>query len=145
VEDKTFEFKQENRVQVQIRSATTEDIAPIALLCQELGYSTSEQDVQERLRRFEQDAERVVYVAYLPNVGWVHVYISEALLTGRRAEIDGLIVNKLYRDCGAGRLLMRWKAWVGLVASVPGWFQFNPKGVRLLFRHSSQVLSLVQR
>lgn len=54
-----------------------------------LGYSTSEQDVQERLRRFEQDAERVVYVAYLPDkliIGWAHVYASESLLTGRRAE-----------------------------------------------------------
>jgi N-acetylglutamate synthase-like GNAT family acetyltransferase len=103
-------WKRENRVQVQIRSATTEDIASIALLCQELGYSTSEQDVQKRLKRFEQDAERVVYVAYLPNesiVGWVHVYISESLLTGRRAEIDGLIVNELDRSCGAGRLLMQ--------------------------------------
>ena len=103
-------WKRENRVQVQIRSATTEDIASIALLCQELDYSTSEQDVQKRLKRFEQDAERVVYVAYLPNesiVGWVHVYISESLLTGRRAEIDGLIVNELYRSCGAGRLLMQ--------------------------------------
>lgn len=110
VEDKTLEFKQENRVQVQIRSATTEDSTSIALLCQELGYSTSEQDVQGRLRRFEQDAERVVYVAYLSNesiVGWVHVYVSESLLTGRRAEIDGLIVNELYRGCGAGRLLMQ--------------------------------------
>ena len=106
--DKTLALERENRVQVQIRSATTEDSTPIALLCQELGYSTSEQDVQERLRRFEQNAERVMYVAYLPNeliIGWVHVYISESLLTGRRAEIDGLIVNELYRGCGAGRLL----------------------------------------
>jgi predicted adenine nucleotide alpha hydrolase (AANH) superfamily ATPase len=58
MEDKTLELKQENRVQLQIRSATSEDITSIALLSQELGYSTSEQDVQERLRRFEQDAER---------------------------------------------------------------------------------------
>lgn len=103
-------LNREHRVQVQIRSTTTDDIAPIALMCQELGYSTSEQDVQERLRRFEQDTERVVYVAYLPDesiIGCIHAYVSESLLTGRRAEIDGLIVNEPHRRCGAGRLLMQ--------------------------------------
>lgn len=51
-----------------------------------------------------------MYVAYLPDesiIAWIHAYVSESLLTGRRAEIDGLIVNEPHRHCGAGRLLMQ--------------------------------------
>lgn len=100
----------QNKAQVLIRSARTEDFAPIALLCQQLGYSTSKQEVQERLKRLERDTEHVLYIAYLPDepvIGWVHVYVSESLLVDRRAEIGGLIVNEHYRRYGVGRLLMQ--------------------------------------
>lgn len=108
--DKTSTFELEDRTQVLIRSASSGDAERIAILCQLLGYPASLQSVQERLKLLEEKQERVLYIAHLPDepvVGWIHVYVWESLLSGRRAEIDGLIVHADYRGRGVGHLLMR--------------------------------------
>lgn len=111
MEDKTSTLKQKDTHQVLIRLAESDDAEPITLLCQQLGYPTSQQEVQERLKLIEESKEHVIYVAQLPNeliVGWIHVYIWQSLMIGRRAEIDGLIVHADYRGRKVGHLLTQY-------------------------------------
>jgi GNAT superfamily N-acetyltransferase len=110
MEDKTSTFELKNSPQMLIRSAELGDAESVTLLCKQLGYTTSEQQVQERLKLLTKDQEHVLYIAYLPNdliVGLIHVYIWKSLLIGRRAEIDALIVHTDYRGRGVGHLLIQ--------------------------------------
>ena len=62
--------------QIAIRLASAGDVERIAALCQQLGYPSSQEQVQHRLRQLEQDKGHAVYVAERPDgyvVGWVHV------------------------------------------------------------------------
>lgn len=96
---------------VSVRVAQTEDAARIAALCRQLGYSTTVQEVLERLGPLTADpARRVLFVADLeaePVAGWVSVAVTESLLTGKRAEIDGLIVDERFRGKHLGSILMK--------------------------------------
>ncbi|NEQ20832.1 MAG: GNAT family N-acetyltransferase [Microcoleus sp. SIO2G3] len=110
MDDKTSTFELKNSPQMLIRSVELGDAESVNLLCQQLGYATSKQEVQERLKLIEEDQNHVLYIAYLPNeliVGLIHVYIWKSLLIGRRAEIDALIVNTDYRGRGVGHLLIQ--------------------------------------
>ncbi len=100
----------ENKPQILIRSARSGDAQWIAVLCNLLGYPTSEQEVQKRLELLGNDEEHVVYVAYLPDepvIGWVHVHVLKSLVVSSVAILGGLIVNQNYRGRGVGRLLMQ--------------------------------------
>ncbi|MCA1993641.1 MAG: GNAT family N-acetyltransferase [Coleofasciculus sp. S288] len=114
--DKASTFDLEKNPQVLIRLAESGDAKSIALLCQQLGYPTSEQNVQERFKLIKNNQEHVLYIAYLPNqliVGLIHVYIWKSLLIGRRAEIDALIVHSDFRGRGVGQLLIQHaEQWV---------------------------------
>lgn len=93
-----------------IRLAMPEDAEAIAQLAEQLGYPVTKFAVQERLKRLEADPDRAVYTADLSNksiIGWTHVYAHESLLTGRVAEIGGLIVDQNYRRQGVGRSLLQ--------------------------------------
>lgn len=110
MEDKTSTFELKDSPQVLIRSTELDDAESVTLLCKQLGYTTSKQEVQERLKLLKEDQEHVLYIAHLPNeliVGLIHVYIWNSLLIGRRAEIDALIVHTDYRGHGVGHLLIQ--------------------------------------
>jgi GNAT superfamily N-acetyltransferase len=110
MEDKTSTFELKDSPQILIRSVELGDVESVTLLCQQLGYTTSKQEIQERLKLLEEDQEHILYIAYLPNeiiVGLIHVYIWKSLLIGRRVEIDALIVHTDYRGRGVGYLLIQ--------------------------------------
>lgn len=95
---------------LSIRLATSEDAEAIALQAEQLGYSVSQQAVQERLKHLDVNSNHALYVADISNnliVGWIHVYARESLLAGRVAEIGGLIVDQNHRGQGVGRLLLQ--------------------------------------
>jgi GNAT superfamily N-acetyltransferase len=96
--------------QATIRLASPRDAKRIAVLCHQLGYPTTQEEVQRRLNQIQQDEHHAVYVAELSNghvIGWVHVYVSQLVMTDPQAEIGGLVVDEDYRHCGIGQLLMQ--------------------------------------
>ncbi|MGF1480776.1 MAG: GNAT family N-acetyltransferase [Cyanophyceae cyanobacterium] len=94
---------------VLIRQARLEDVERVTILCHQLGYSTSTQDVQTYIKTLA--AHRcIVYVAChsdRPVVGLINVYVANELLLSKQAEIGALIVDEAYRSGGIGRLLVQ--------------------------------------
>jgi GNAT superfamily N-acetyltransferase len=98
-----------------IRPARAEDAERIAVLCGQLGYPASHEQVRCRLDQIQQDDEQAVYVAQRPDgrmIGWVQIFVRHLLVVARHAELGGLVVDEDHRDGGVGRLLMeqaeRW-------------------------------------
>ncbi len=97
--------------QITIRSANARDAEDIATLCHQLGYPSSQEQVERRLRQIQQDESHAVYVAERYGgrvVGWVHVHLCQLVVADLQAEIGGLVVDEGYRQRGIGRLLMEW-------------------------------------
>ena len=100
---------------VSIRLASTRDAERISALCLQLGYPASQEEVEQRLHRVQQEDEHAVYGAQTSGeyvVGWVHVLIYHLLVSPAEAEVGGLVVDENCRRWGAGRLLMgRAEEW----------------------------------
>ncbi len=93
-----------------IRLACLEDVERISLLCEQLGYSATFEDIKHRLCLLQQDETHVVYVASLTNkfvVGWVHAHESHLVIMPPQVLVLGLVVDEHYRRYGIGRLLMQ--------------------------------------
>lgn len=108
-------FKPNDGNQTAIRLASAGDVGRIAVLCQQLGYPASHEQVRRRLHQIEQDESHVVYVAQRSDghvIGWIHVCVRQLVVADQQAEIEGLVVDEGHRRCGVGRLLMeqaeRW-------------------------------------
>ena len=105
----------EARSATRIREAQMEDAEKLADLATQLGYPTSAEEIEARLRRILPDPDHVVYVADLPGAGargFAHVYAGIALESGPRAELLGLVTHASLRSRGLGGLLVaegeRW-------------------------------------
>lgn len=95
---------------VKIREAIATDSPAIALLCQQLSYSVTIEQIRERLDAIQRSDRHALFVCDRANsgvIGWVHVYLSQLLLTEQFAEIGGLIVDRTTRRRGIGRQLMQ--------------------------------------
>ncbi len=109
---------------VAIRKATVADAAAVAHLTSELGYSAEPPAIATRLARIGARADQVVFVAMVDGTvgGWIQVCASDALESGFRAEIVGLIVGRGFRRRGVGRQLVdratQWARRVGAEAVV---------------------------
>lgn len=105
----------DNSNQTAVRLARAGDAERIAVLCQQLGYPASQEQVQRRLDQIQQNGGHALYVAEQSDghvVGWVHVCVRQLVVADPQAEIGGLVVDEGYRCRGVGRLLMeqaeRW-------------------------------------
>jgi N-acetylglutamate synthase-like GNAT family acetyltransferase len=100
---------------IAIRPARAADAERIAVLCGQLGYPASPQQVQRRLQQIRQGASHAVFVAERSNgtvVGWVHVYLCSLVVADVQAEIGGLVVSEDCHRRGVGRMLMeRAEQW----------------------------------
>jgi GNAT superfamily N-acetyltransferase len=95
--------------QIVVRLARVEDAERVAALATQLGYPTTEEDMQRRLAQVERDEGHVVYVAAQDGrvVGWIHVCVRPLVVVDRAAEIEGLVVDEAHRGRGIGRFLIR--------------------------------------
>jgi GNAT superfamily N-acetyltransferase len=105
----------------RVRVATGKDAEPIAVLSGELGYPAEAGTIAERLRRILSRGDQRVVVAELPDgaiCGWLQAHCSEALESGSRVEIVGLIVSGSMRRKGVGRrLVAAAEAWAAEISA----------------------------
>lgn len=91
-----------------LREAEPADAAAIAELTLQLGYPIEAEVMRERLAALQLRHDHLVIVAVLDGAigGWLHVHATEALESGFRAEVVGLVVAERFRRRGVGRRLM---------------------------------------
>lgn len=92
-----------------IRSARLGDAAEVARLSAELGYPASEADISARLAALLPLHEHHVAVAEADGklLGFAAVEIRTLLVSGRKAELMGLVVGSEARGRGVGKSLVR--------------------------------------
>ncbi|MNJ48958.1 Aminoglycoside N(6')-acetyltransferase type 1 [compost metagenome] len=93
-----------------IREAELSDFIGITRLCDQLGYSVSENEVFERLNNLLNNDDNAVFVAeieFAGILGWVHVHGRHLIEAHSFAEIGGLVVDAQHRKLGIGEVLMR--------------------------------------
>ena len=105
--------------QFKIKQAEIKDGERIAVLCDEqLGFSVTNQQIEQRLAKIQNNNSHIVYVATLANeyvIGWAHAHISDLIVRQTSAIIWGLVVDKDYRHSGIGRCLMQQiEQWASL-------------------------------
>ncbi|MBC1220631.1 GNAT family N-acetyltransferase [Nostoc sp. UCD121] len=97
--------------QLKIKQAEIKDAERIAILCDEqLGFTVTNQQIEQRLAKIQNNSSHVVYVATLANeyvIGWAHAHISDLIVRQASAIIWGLVVDKDYRHSRIGRCLMQ--------------------------------------
>lgn len=107
-----------------IRCAALSDAAEIARLTAQLGYAADAETIGGRLSRLAGRPDHLVVVAAgeAGLAGWMHAHASDALESGFRVEIVGLVVAEDCRRRGVGRDLVRrveqWAAEIGAEALV---------------------------
>src|SRR5688500_18330753 len=97
-----------------IRNAVLSDSVDIARLPTALGYAAELAAITGRLTRLVERHDQIVLLAVLGGqvVGWLQAHASEALESGFRVEIVGLIVCENQRRSGVGRCLVaRAEQW----------------------------------
>ncbi|MFN6477032.1 GNAT family N-acetyltransferase [Nostoc sp. DedQUE07] len=103
---------------VKIRQAGIKDVARIASLCEQLEYSVTNQEIEQRLTKIKNNDTHIVYVATIENeyvIGWAHAHICESIVIPTPAIILGLVVDKDYRHSGIGSFLMQQiEQWASL-------------------------------
>ncbi|MDM7916202.1 MAG: GNAT family N-acetyltransferase [Candidatus Eisenbacteria bacterium] len=120
------------------RPVRIEDAAAVACLSGELGYPSTPEQAEERIRRILREPGHRAWVAvHAPNpspegasgeggpalrspsfdgtpVGWIHAFVSLRLESSAFVEIGGLVVSALFRGRGVGRSLLETaEAWAG--------------------------------
>ncbi|MDZ8053802.1 MAG: GNAT family N-acetyltransferase [Aulosira sp. ZfuVER01] len=105
---------------IQIRLAEAKDAERIAILCEQLGYFATPQQIEQRLVQIQNNKSHVIYVATLANdyvIGWAHAHTCDLIMIPTQALLLGLVVDEDYRHAGIGRKLMQdiedWAALVG--------------------------------
>ncbi|AUB41847.1 Ribosomal protein S18 acetylase RimI and related acetyltransferases [Nostoc flagelliforme CCNUN1] len=103
---------------IKIRQADIKDVEKIASLCEQLEYSVTNQQIEQRLTKIKNNDAHIVYVATLEDeyvIGWAHAHICDYIVISTPAIILGLVVDKDYRHSGIGRFLMQQiEQWASL-------------------------------
>ena len=107
---------------LQITQAKIKDSERIAILCEQLGYSATKEQIEERLSKIQNNNSHIIYVATVENdyvIGWAHAHISDLIIIPNQALLFGLVVDENYRNNGIGRLLMEHiEKWATLFSDI---------------------------
>ena len=97
-----------------IRAAALDDAAALVELTGQLGYPTTVQQMDVRLRVLLADQHQGVLVASVQGrvIGWAAIEQRLTLVSGTRTELVGLVVDGQQRSSGIGaRLLHAAEQW----------------------------------
>ena len=105
----------QEKIKFSIRTLDTKDTKEVLLLCNELGFPTTQENLEKRIKLVQKHDHQVLFVATAVSegvIGWVHAYEAPSLLSDATVEIGGLVVRKKYRRQGIARtLMMRVEQW----------------------------------
>lgn len=90
-----------------VREALVADVPRLVALASQLGYDITAKHVEKLLRSPSENA--TILVAVVPRagvIGWVAVSEHESIISARRAEIEGLVVEDEFRGHRIGALLV---------------------------------------
>ena len=92
--------------------ASAGDAEALAVLCGQLGYPSSAEQVRARLEAMPDDHRVWVAREGAKVSGWIHAYVSRHLVIDPQVEIGGLVVADGTRGMGVGpRLIEEACAW----------------------------------
>ncbi len=92
-----------------LRSLELADVEEVAVLCGQLGYPSTAEQVRSRLGPLLKDPEHRVMMAQHDSgklVGWLHALVHKSLLSDPTCIIDALVTDEKHRGRGIGRLLL---------------------------------------
>jgi GNAT superfamily N-acetyltransferase len=95
--------------EITVRVAKNQDAEPISALCNQLGYSSLPEAVEQRYLQIQANDQHIVYVALVNEtiVGWIQGHFCELMITSPQILILGLIVDEQHRGRGIGRRLLQ--------------------------------------
>lgn len=100
---------------IAIREAGLEDAESVSLLCTQLGYPSTGEQVRCRLGEILADGQHALLVAECPGgevIGFVQIHVRKLVVVDRHAEVVGLVVDLAHRAQQLGRrLLEEAEAW----------------------------------
>ncbi len=99
---------------IEIRYVTKPDAERVSELCHQLGYETTVDEIESRLRSMLGNRANAVFVAEIDGgvVGWIQVEMRSVIESGEFGEITGLVVDGRFRRRGiASRLVKRAEEW----------------------------------
>jgi len=100
---------------MNLRNAEIYDVQSLVILCRQLGYETSFEEIKFRLKEIESRLGHDILVVENSDgvvVGWIQVVEVVPLESTAYAEITGLVVDLHVRGSGIGkRLLTAAKSW----------------------------------
>jgi len=93
---------------MKIRRMLRSDLSSLVPLASQLGYPSSEHELLNRFEELEADDKTAMLVGAQKGkiIAFAHVHESTTLMTGRRAELNAIVVDKSVRGLGFGKLLM---------------------------------------
>lgn len=94
---------------IHIRRADLQDCARITTLYNQLGYNTSQAEMQNRIEALSKLPSDIIYVADksgAPVIGCIHAGLCQTLAKGEFLCIYGLVVDEAYRNQHIGQLLL---------------------------------------
>lgn len=94
----------------QICPMTEDDCPQLSLLCAQLGFNGSPDEMSERFRDMNRFKDHVVMLAKSQTdhkvVGMIHFYGAPSFLSEKTVELGALVIDKDHRRLGLGRLLV---------------------------------------
>ncbi|MFN8307052.1 MAG: GNAT family N-acetyltransferase [Ferruginibacter sp.] len=92
-----------------LRNATLADCEAIARLAGQLGYQTTAEQMQERLRILLPNPDHHILIAVADEqiAGWLHACLSATVESDPWVEIAGLVVDETQRGQGIGKQLVQ--------------------------------------
>lgn len=95
-------------MEFEIREAELKHADTIVSLTNELGYISTVEKIKDKLNRFAQSPDQVIFVAVRDDtIGWIHVTLAEPLESEIFAELRGIVVKEEYRGQGVGKKLIQ--------------------------------------